>query len=61
MMTLTVAMPAKPTIEARYEGDEVRCGQCGRVVAMAVVPSKRGARVPCKSCGDWVDLPLRGD
>ena len=45
-------------IEADYVGDEVRCGQCHRVIAVGVVPARAGAKVPCKSCSEWVELGL---
>ena len=45
-------------IEAGYVGDEVHCGRCGRVIAVGVVPAREGAKVPCKACGEWVQLGL---
>lgn len=49
-------MVATP-LRAVYDGDEVKC-PCGRTIAVAVVPARTGARVPCKSCGRWVELDL---
>lgn len=53
-------MPVVVEIHAVYRGDRVHCGHCGRVIAVGVVPFQVGARVPCKSCGCWIILPLRG-
>ena len=53
-------MVAETVINARYQGEEVRCGACDRVIGVGVIPFRVGARLPCKSCGAWVILPLRG-
>lgn len=46
-------------VVARYDGEEVHCGKCSRVIGVGIVPTSEDSRVPCKSCGVWVGLPLR--
>ena len=46
-------------ITARYDGDRILCGRCGRVIGEGLAPTTNNACLPCKACGEWVRLGLR--
>lgn len=46
-------------VDAVRDGDWKRCGACGSHMALGVEAIRKGARLPCKTCGVWnrLDVP----